>query len=154
MQCPACGHALTSTPIDDVTVDVCIGGCGGMWFDNFQIQKFDEPHDRRGDKLLEMDLDPQVTPSREGKRHCPRCELPMLEQFWSVRQEVQIDRCPGCNGLWLDLGDLARIRSMFDSAEERRKAAEQRFDELLSENAPSSPDGGSGGAPEGTEESR
>ena len=31
--------------IHDVTVDVCEGGCGGIWFDAFELKKFDDWND-------------------------------------------------------------------------------------------------------------
>ncbi len=42
MKCPACGNALTEKTVDPITLDVCQGGCGGIWFDNFELQKVDE----------------------------------------------------------------------------------------------------------------
>jgi len=43
MNCPACGNILEQMTVGDVTVDVCQRGCGGIWFDNFELEKFDEP---------------------------------------------------------------------------------------------------------------
>ena len=49
MECPACGKQLQQMTAGDVTVDVCKGGCGGMWFDNYELKKFDEPHESAGE---------------------------------------------------------------------------------------------------------
>ena len=41
MKCPACENELTDKDVGGVTVDICNGGCGGLWFDNFEFKKFD-----------------------------------------------------------------------------------------------------------------
>ena len=46
VKCPACGNNLTEKKFGEVTVDVCEGGCGGVWFDWFEFKKVDEPHER------------------------------------------------------------------------------------------------------------
>ena len=52
MNCPACGNVLEEMKVGDVMVDVCQGGCGGIWFDNYELEKFDEPHESAGEELL------------------------------------------------------------------------------------------------------
>ena len=37
---------------------------------------------------------------------CPLCHIPLQ---MSVRQEVEIDYCPQCRGVWLDRGELDKI---------------------------------------------
>ena len=41
MICPACGHLLKKIHVNAVEVDACHGGCGGLWFDNFELKRFD-----------------------------------------------------------------------------------------------------------------
>ena len=42
MKCPACENELTEKIFANVPLDVCEGGCGGVWFDWFELQKFDD----------------------------------------------------------------------------------------------------------------
>ena len=51
----------------------------------------------------------------------------MMRHFFSVKREVEVDTCPGCNGVWLDAGELGRIRTEFETAGERQAAAAQQF---------------------------
>jgi hypothetical protein len=37
---------------------------------------------------------------------CPKCGEQLQEITF---QEIQIDRCSGCNGVWLDSGELERV---------------------------------------------
>jgi len=43
MNCPACGTAMTEMTVGNVKVQACKGGCGGLWFDEWQLGKVDQP---------------------------------------------------------------------------------------------------------------
>ncbi len=132
MNCPACGNILEQLIVSDVTLDVCKGGCGGIWFDNYELKKFDEPHEYAGDEILDIERDDSIVIDRTQQINCPKCEdIVMMQHFFSVKKEVEIDECPGCGGIWLDAGELAKIRSLFESEEERHKAAEGYFAEMF-----------------------
>ncbi len=132
MECPACGNQLQQMTAEDVTVDVCKGGCGEIWFDNFELKKFDEPHECAGEALLEIERDEGVTIDRTKRLKCPKCDdTVMMRHFFSVKKQVEVDECPGCGGFWLDAGELGRIRSLFNTEDERSKAAEEYFSEIF-----------------------
>ena len=132
MKCPACENVLQQVTAGDVTVDVCKDGCGGMWFDHFELKKFDEPHESTGQILLEIKRSPHPTIDRSKKLKCPKCDdVVMMRHFFSVKKQVEVDECPGCGGFWLDAGELGGIRSLFSSEQERHQAAEQYFSEVF-----------------------
>lgn len=132
MNCPACEKELTQKIVADVTVDVCEGGCGGIWFDNFELKKFDEPHESAGESILEIDQNPDIQVDHEKRFNCPKCDnTVMMRHFFSVKHQVQIDECPGCAGIWLDAGELGRIREMFPSEEARTQAADAYFQNVF-----------------------
>jgi len=41
-----------------------------------------------------------------ARNHCPKCGT-LLTQ--SVLQEVTVDECPGCGGIWLDKGEFEEL---------------------------------------------
>ncbi len=132
MKCPACGNVLTLMVAGDVTVNVCERGCGGMWFDRFELEKMDEPKESAGEALLNIERNEQVRVDRDRRRSCPKCEdTIMMRHFFSPKKQVEVDECPSCAGFWLDAGELATIRSQFDSDEERKKAADEYFSEVF-----------------------
>ncbi len=132
MECPACGNQLQKMTAENVTVDVCKGSCGGIWFDNLELKKFDEPHESAGEQLLEIERDESVTIDHTKRLKCPKCnDVVMMRHFFSVKKQVEVDECPGCGGFWLDAGELGKIRSLFKTEEERHKAAEDYFDEVF-----------------------
>jgi Zn-finger nucleic acid-binding protein len=133
MKCPACHHDLAPVQAGPITVDACAGGCGGLWFDNFELLKVDEEHEEAGRDLLEVAIDPEATVDRSERRKCPRCaDMVMARHYFSPKRAVAVDHCAGCNGFWLDPGELKAIRGEFASEVERRQAAEDHFSEVFS----------------------
>jgi Zn-finger nucleic acid-binding protein len=51
---------MTKMEAEGVTVDVCAGGCGGIWFDWFELTHLDEAEESAGEKFLEVDRDPTL----------------------------------------------------------------------------------------------
>lgn len=134
MKCPACNTAMEEVTVQDITVDVCKNGCGGIWFDRFELQKVDEPHESLGESLLQIVTEGKVAVDHSQRRMCPKCEgIVLMRHFYSVRKEVVVDECPNCGGYWLDFGELGRIRSQYSSDDERKKAAEEYFDNIFGE---------------------
>lgn len=132
MKCPACDHRLSHIHVDGIKIDICRGGCGGVWFDNHEFKKFDEPHEEAGSELLDVERNPNCVIDHSQRRDCPHCDgMVMMRHFFSVRREVEIDECPGCAGIWLDAGELAKIRTLFNTEEEKREAAKQMFDDMF-----------------------
>ncbi|MBN1510302.1 MAG: zf-TFIIB domain-containing protein [Sedimentisphaerales bacterium] len=132
MKCPACNRQLRQMDVGGIVVDVCENGCGGIWFDNYELEKVDEKHESAGEKLLDIPKDPDVVVDHTAQRLCPKCgSQPMLKHFMSVKHEVEVDECPACRGFWLDCGELGQIRAQYGTKEDRQRAADQYFDEVF-----------------------
>jgi Zn-finger nucleic acid-binding protein len=111
MKCPACDSELTMMQVGPVEVDACHGGCGGLWFDAFELKKVDENHETAGEHLIQVPRNPAVKLDTSRKRQCPRCEGVKLRRHQFRRESrVEVDHCPNCAGYWLDGGELERIR--------------------------------------------
>jgi len=111
MKCPACFNQLKQMQVGSLVVDVCDGGCGGVWFDAFELQRVDEEQEAAGDRLLEIRRDERIKVDASRKRECPRCEgMKLKRHFSSAKRNVEVDECPNCGGYWLDAGELAQIR--------------------------------------------
>ena len=112
MKCPACFNQLKQVQIGSLVVDVCEGGCGGVWFDAFELQRVDEEQELAGERLLEIRRDERIKVDPARKRECPRCEgIKLKRHFSSAKRRVEVDECPNCGGYWLDGGELAKIRA-------------------------------------------
>src|SRR5436190_8679264 len=111
MKCPACFNELTSLQVGNVTVDVCQGGCGGIWFDEFELERVDDQTEAAGEAMLHIKRDPSVQVDSTRKRSCPKCEgIKLKKHFFSAQRRIEVDECPNCGGYWLDAGELAQIR--------------------------------------------
>jgi len=107
MKCPACGEPLREKSAGGMTLDVCYGGCGGIWFDATELERVDA---RAANTLHTIWQAPPGSARVEGARICPRCAGQELERKWfSESKKVEIDQCPQCGGVWLDAGEFSRI---------------------------------------------
>ncbi len=84
----------------NVTVDVC-PKCGGMWLDTGELKKI------IGDKSLTDYLTKDIGTKTQSKLVCPRCGgLMDLEKA----EDVEVDVCLTCHGVWLDAGELEDLK--------------------------------------------
>jgi uncharacterized protein len=132
MNCPNCiSKTLKHVTINSIQLDICTEGCQGIWFDQFELKKFDEPHESLGGAVESAPLVQSKTP-RAQQLNCPKCKtIVMLKRFSSVKKKVEIDECGKCAGVWLEAGELNQLRDEFKSEEDRRNAAEKTFNEMF-----------------------
>jgi Zn-finger nucleic acid-binding protein len=98
--------------IGGVTVDACEGGCAGIWFDAFELQRVDDQNEIAGDTVLCLQRDPKTVVDFARKRECPRCAgIKLKRQFFNPKLRIEVDHCPHCGGYWLDAGELEKIRA-------------------------------------------
>ena len=111
MKCPACSHNLAPHPAGPFQVDICREGCGGIWFDKAEFEKCDQHHEPFPAELLRVRKHAAVAIDRNKKRSCPKCSgQTLVRVVLDPETRFEIDSCPGCQGHWLDIGELARIR--------------------------------------------
>ncbi|MFB6357111.1 MAG: zf-TFIIB domain-containing protein, partial [bacterium] len=131
MKCPACNRTLSAVEVGNIEVDVCKDGCGGIWFDRFELDKVDEPQEKPGEELLNMPRgNPDSAGSSDDERPCPQCDDIIMRQFFfTVKKEVEVDECPSCGSAWVDAGELSTIRDQFESDEARDQAFQEKINE-------------------------
>ena len=131
MICPACGNQLGQLVAAGVVLDVCNGGCGGIWFDSFELQKVEAAQAVTGDIQISIPVDASIKVDYAKRRCCPKCgDVVLMRHFYSKRRGVVVDECPSCAGFWLDAGELEQIRAEREAleAEETSKAIVTRMD--------------------------
>lgn len=57
---------------------------------------------------------------------CPRC-AETLEP--TIRDGIEIDRCPRCHGLWLDRGELEKMIGRIEGEYRRNRGDDRGFDD-------------------------
>lgn len=131
MNCPACQNSLEKETHENTELDVC-HKCGGVFFDNFELDKFDNLDEPSG-SLLEISSEANFVTDDSLPRNCPKCiKIVMQKHFFGPKREVTIDECAGCGSVWLDQGELNSIRNNYQTVEDKKKAVEQLYNEEFS----------------------
>jgi membrane associated rhomboid family serine protease len=107
--CPKCLSDMSAIDHQGVTIDVC-PGCRGIWLDPGELAF-----------LLGADEDLPTTPETmgTGTRYletstyiCPRCQGGFDTFEYAPGTNLFIDRCKSCSGIYLDAGELKKIREI------------------------------------------
>jgi len=85
--------------------------CGGIWCDRWELYPLDASEAPRLEALDETRLQASVEPAPTSPGRCPRCTSP-LHPFRdpALPADARVERCPVCDGLWLNRGELTRIK--------------------------------------------
>lgn len=132
MKCLRCETEMVKIMNGDVEVDICMDGCGGIWFDPFELKKMNERSEITADFMKALGQANRKTVDKKPRLTCPQCGAKMLRHFHSVRREVEIDQCSQCYGHWLDGGELIKVIGQFKDQEDHNKATIEFFKRLKS----------------------
>lgn len=110
MECPRCQSPQTLVEVtldEDVVVDAC-RGCKGIFFDKDELGTF---------LHLSKDLPDYKTlmASAEPSFPCPKCKAQMRELHYVKGSDLAVDTCEGCEGVWLDGGEIGEARALAEA---------------------------------------
>lgn len=128
LDCPRDFVAMEQVEVEvagrKVVVDVC-PRCDGMWLDTGELRRL------VGDRRLSDYLTRDIGTKSRSPLLCPRCGGLMDIE---VADDVEVDVCLTCHGVWLDAGELedlrARAEGGFEGDEEAKE--EERYEEMVS----------------------
>jgi Zn-finger nucleic acid-binding protein len=132
MKCPRTGTKMERVVIDGIEIDLSLG-CGGVWFDGFELEKFDEVHEKAGEILANhMQQYHQALDDPDARLKCPRdTNVVMMRHYYSPKQQIEIDECPQCGGVWLDAEELSAIRELFPTQEHLELAGNKFVQQVM-----------------------
>lgn len=135
INCPACDKEMTKIFINDagINIDVCLDGCGGILFDNRELEKFDDVSENADEILEALKGKTFESVPQEEVRICTICNTPMVKQG-AGRGGVEIDVCNNCGAKFLDYGELEKIRESSNISEEDRKEIISKIEAYILEN--------------------
>lgn len=121
LTCPACGKEMEKVfiPSEGINLDICTQGCGGIYFDNREFDKFDEKNEDISVILEKLEDKKFTKPSENMTRVCPNCGSKMVKNNSSILKNVEVDDCYNCGGKFLDNSELIKIREEYDNNEQR-----------------------------------
>ena len=123
LKCPRTGEPMTEVSFGSLKVDVS-PACAGIWFDRFELDKVDEQHEALGELVVEhLENCHRRLTNTSTRLKCPiDTDVVMMRRYFSVKQQIEIDECPACGGVWLDAEELEGIRQLFKDARDREAA--------------------------------
>jgi Zn-finger nucleic acid-binding protein len=104
-----------------VFIDVC-PKCQGIWFDNEELEKV------LGTRKLDSLLTKRTGTESRSKLKCPRCGVLMDLEY---AEDVEIDVCPSCHGVWLDYGELERLKELTEAGGDEEVGAGVEWEEMM-----------------------
>jgi len=125
-KCPKCDVYMRKQEIElpgpNITIDFCIQ-CHSYWFDKGELNRY------IGTSVVDRDLKRRPGIESSSKPNCPRCGGKITMKFI---EDLEIDHCEDCSGIWLDYGELKALQEKdLDSFKETRvKLIVQRLREL------------------------
>lgn len=133
--CPACDKEMTKIYMEEggVNVDVCLNGCGGILFDNRELEKFDEEHENADEIFAALEGKTFEQTEEKEVRICSICNSPMTKQGAGVGS-IEIDVCNVCGAKFLDHGELEKIRALKDNDYKYRAKIDSLVDAVVEDN--------------------
>lgn len=104
IDCPRCFTRTIRQEVKvfgpNIDIDIC-PNCNGTWLDTGELKKMIK--DRKITDYLTKDIGTKT----ESKLVCPRCGgLMDIENA----DDIEVDVCLSCNGVWLDEGELEGLK--------------------------------------------
>jgi Zn-finger nucleic acid-binding protein len=117
--CPECNINLKEKSLDNCTVDYC-SSCSGYFFDAKELQKAST--NKRSQQIINA-TSPKQSHVEKRIRNCPNCQFKMSIK---KKEDIEIDRCLSCAGVWLDGGEFQKISEIITAEiDQKNKLAEK-----------------------------
>jgi Zn-finger nucleic acid-binding protein len=140
LSCPQCAAAMNEVAASaavgySIVLDQC-PRCGGIWCDRWELYPLTAA---AAEHLDPVDQAALVRPAatRSEPLECPRCRARMRRfRDPSLPPDARIERCPNCDGMWLNRGELRRFkhRDVLDNT--TRRPTEAQLDQLAQATSP------------------
>lgn len=114
LTCPQCAAPMNEVKAPATTgylivLDQC-PRCGGIWCDRWELYPITAAAAAQLDSVDQPALRQPVAPADE-QLECPRCRARMRRfRDPMLPEDARIERCPNCDGMWLNRGELRRLK--------------------------------------------
>lgn len=131
--CPGCGKEMKKIFLNgqNVYIDICLDGCGGILFDNREFEKCDDSFENVNALKEAVENKTFEKTDDSAIRTCSICNTPMVK-MGAGKGNVKIDYCNVCGAKYLDHGELETIRN--SEKEEISSKVSEVLDSIYTEN--------------------
>jgi len=118
MRCPKCKVLMQRIEYEDVPIRLC-GECGGTWLSELSLKAIMHKRQQRlPEPVQQKFLDLADRSDSKEELACLSCGKIMTKQAFMDWDDIVIDRCAGCGGIWLDPGELEKIQIYWEYAQD------------------------------------
>src|SRR5690606_6806859 len=108
--CPVCRVQADPISYEGVRIYNC-GQCGGHWLSDARLDVILERRDvAMPEPVRQKMMDLADASHTSDTLLCMTCGREMRKERFKYWDDIQLDRCPKCNGLWLDRGELEKCQ--------------------------------------------
>ncbi len=75
-------------------------------------KEFEDKQKREEVKQIEMEIAEKQKLKELHFMNCPKCGMKLIEVNY---KNIEVDKCSGCNGIWLDAGELEAVAKLNQS---------------------------------------
>lgn len=111
IKCPACKQKMEKVYIPSLglDIDICTDGCGGIFFDENNFNRFYD-HTECIDEISNYTDGFYAPANQHLKRQCPECGLDMTKSMVN-NNSIEVDVCNNCGGIFLEKEELERFKN-------------------------------------------
>ena len=123
MRCPKCRADMEQVDYEGTEIDRCTI-CHGIWFDAGEIEILKDKQ-----AAIAIDIGDEKTGAKSNtldSYQCPRCGDAMVRVVDPLQTHIWYETCSGCNGSYLDAGELRDLSSLTISDIFKRIAGPER----------------------------
>ncbi len=120
MRCPVCSTILHRHYYKGLFLDICMK-CKGIWVDKEEFKLFIKSFvmnpaiEPEKIKLFEKKNVINIYKAQEPQKLCPKCSILMGTFNYACDSNIFINKCPNCEGFWLDKDEHIRIAQYLKS---------------------------------------
>ncbi|MBU0637849.1 MAG: zf-TFIIB domain-containing protein [Planctomycetes bacterium] len=117
-RCPICKTQAERIKYEGVPVYNC-GSCGGHWVSPARLDVILARRDMQMPEPVKQKM-MAIADEADSKQElwCMTCGTSMLKEQFRYWPEIKLDRCPKCNGIWLDRGELEKCQIYWEYAQD------------------------------------
>ena len=75
-------------------------------------KEFEDKQKREEVKQIDMEIAEKQKLKELHFMNCPKCGMKLIEVNY---KNIEVDKCSGCNGIWLDAGELEAVAKLNQS---------------------------------------